>query len=670
MQGLLLLIFLIGYLLMASVGAWTKAAFQWPGYVMLGLAGVVALVRLRKGAKFTPSSLCLLTALLFTVYCGVRAWLSPVEYLARQDLMPLFGAFCAYTIFALHVEHPKLRKWFVLALFVLIAANFAIGFWQCQRDRTWHILFSLGYARQAGPKDAGGFFHSENHLAGFLVLSSFLLLGWALFARTKVPVRMAAMFGFILAVVALAMTHSRGGIVAGAGGLAAFVVLSVILYKKFLGPQFWKYMAAFGTMFLILGGFLVFLTWSMLEKAYKGQIVNDEMDFRSALTQLAVKQWHLSPVVGTGAQSYEFYSRKLTEDMHSWNGAWDKSAIYAHNDYAQLLADYGAVGLGLGLLMALVHGGNGLRFLFWYRNSRYDRTGDATSNSLAVAMGAVAGLVAIGVQSIIDFNLHIPANAILAGSIFGLLANPGFDSEAKRIVRVPGEKPLLTLLAAAMGGFILWGAWNGIPAELAVERGWFKSYAKDWLGALPDYEKAVTRDPKNPETWFKYGRAYFNLAHEDDMPAAVTRAWNIKAAEKFEKARALYPQNPYYLTSLAEVLSELGNYDDSRRLYEQSVEWAPGNTHMLSNYGFFLIKWGHYAEGRAVFDRLMKSKVWWNQDRVDAEQILRALDEQEKAQKAAPAPVAPAAEPTPAAPAPVPDPSAPAAPAPEPKAGQ
>src|ERR1041384_5182850 len=43
------------------------------------------------------------------------------------------------------------------------------------------------------------------------------------------------------------------------------------------------------------------------------------------------------------------------------------------------------------------------------------------SNKFAFVLGASVGLVAILVHSIVDFNMHIPANAILAIALMALL---------------------------------------------------------------------------------------------------------------------------------------------------------------------------------------------------------------------------------------------------------
>ncbi len=76
---------------------------------------------------------------------------------------------------------------------------------------------------------------------------------------------------------------------------------------------------------------------------------------------------------------------------------------YAHNDYLQLLTECGFVGFGL-MAWALVVT---LRHLF----SRFANHADWE----VAAMGSslTAGIVAFLLHSLVDFNMHIPANALM-----------------------------------------------------------------------------------------------------------------------------------------------------------------------------------------------------------------------------------------------------------------
>lgn len=664
MQPFLLAIFLLGYVLLATLGAWTRLAFQWPAYLVLAVGGLLALLRLRKGFRFSPSTVCLLSAFLFAIYCAARAWFSPVEYLARQDLLPLAACLVGYTLFALHVEHPKYRRWFAVTLTVLILANFGIGVYQAQYDRTWSPYHWLGYARTAGPANAGGFFHSENHLAGFLEGSLYFLAAFALFARIKLVWRMAALFALMLGLVVLVLTYSRAGLASAGLGLAAFGVLSLWLFGKFLGPQFWKYLVAFGMLFVLLGAFLVFLCRDFLTESYRnsGGVFGDGQ-FRLAYTQLALKQWETSPVWGTGARTFGAYAREFTTHDDDWNGAQNVDPDIAHNDYAQLLGDYGAVGFVLGLFLLLAHLGNGLRFLAWYRNVRYERTGDLFSNSLALALGSVSAVFAYMAHTAIDFNLHIPANALLVAALFGLLANPGFEADARRYFRLPGLKTALTLLTAAGAAWTLWLGWRAAPAELAYQQGLTRTHVRDYLGALGLHGRAAELDPAHQPNRMAYGTAFVGLAGEEEI-TPLANSWRDKAAKQFAAAVALDPRDAMAHINLAEQLSLIGpeRFAQAEEHYLKAISLAPALVVFHGRYGFHLLRHGQADKAADVWEETLKRK-WHDADSVAARHLMTKIREAQNLSVPAPAhaPETPAAPPTLPVPAPTPAPEVPPA---------
>ncbi len=81
---------------------------------------------------------------------------------------------------------------------------------------------------------------------------------------------------------------------------------------------------------------------------------------------------------------------------------------YAHNDYLQYLAELGLIGFALAL-------GVMGRCLYWMGRG-LDR-----SRLVAGACGAVA---AMGMHSMVDFNLYIPANALVLAWILGMATAP------------------------------------------------------------------------------------------------------------------------------------------------------------------------------------------------------------------------------------------------------
>ena len=83
---------------------------------------------------------------------------------------------------------------------------------------------------------------------------------------------------------------------------------------------------------------------------------------------------------------------------------------YTHNDYVQLIFETGVLGL---LVCALVV------WLIVWRVIAFRRQLQLFAPELHLQVCCGLALTAIGLHSLVDFNLHIPANAMLASSLFG-----------------------------------------------------------------------------------------------------------------------------------------------------------------------------------------------------------------------------------------------------------
>jgi len=112
------------------------------------------------------------------------------------------------------------------------------------------------------------------------------------------------------------------------------------------------------------------------------------------------------PLLGAGLGTYRdvIPNYRPQKDFFFVAGIPQPAAInYAHNDYLQLLTECGFVGFGL-MTWALVVT---LRHLF----SRFANHADWEVATLGSSL--TAGIVAFLLHSLVDFNMHIPANALM-----------------------------------------------------------------------------------------------------------------------------------------------------------------------------------------------------------------------------------------------------------------
>src|SRR5690606_30457932 len=148
-------------------------------------------------------------------------------------------------------------------------------------------------------------------------------------------------------------------------------------------------------------------------------------DPRVVIWKAALAQHAESPVTGVGARMfYDGCIQYRTPDTP----AHVNDALFVHNDWLQLLTDYGWIGLGLGLTIFLLHLIQSVRFLHWHATDRFQRTAQLTSRNVGHTVGGAAALCAGLSHALVDFHFHVPAIAILASLFMGTLANPGYTN--------------------------------------------------------------------------------------------------------------------------------------------------------------------------------------------------------------------------------------------------
>jgi O-antigen ligase len=129
-------------------------------------------------------------------------------------------------------------------------------------------------------------------------------------------------------------------------------------------------------------------------------------DIRSTIDRDALHMFANRPVLGFGAGTFR-------EVYPQFRSLYTNFLIdHAHNDYLELLAETGIVGLGICCWLIWTSTRAALGKI---RNWPSDVNG-------AVSLAALLGIAGILVHSFVDFNLQIPANAALFCALCGIAA--------------------------------------------------------------------------------------------------------------------------------------------------------------------------------------------------------------------------------------------------------
>ena len=567
MQKLALIFFLLGLFVTGLLGTETRLLFFWPGCALLGAAGLLAVLRWKLKVSFQPNDGCLLSMLALVAYLGWRAWASPVEVYAREDGAVLLACFVAYLMTVTAVSQPRWRLGIVCVLLVLAAGNLTAG-WLNFKGR-WDFHLVPGFTRAFPAGRIGGFFNNPNHLAAFLSFAAFLSAGVMLFARIHIASRLLLGFGILAMLTGVALTVSRAAMLGlGAGGLV-FLLLTLWTVRRARPPVFkWLVLAL-----LLVGG----TGGGALYKANEDSLLRRQLstpleaDMRVHIWRAALGQHAESPWVGVGARM--FYEGGVTyRDPRT--SAYTGDFLFAHNEYLQVLADYGWAGLVLVALVLLTHLWNGLRFLRWFVAERFPATGMLCSNSLALAVGGMAALVATLVHAAFEFHAHIPITAVLGAVVLGLLANPGIESEVFKSRRVPGLRLLLKILMLGASAALIAGAATFGRADAHAGLALVQNKRGDTAGALGSLARAVELDPRNAALAYQHGLALMD-SYRPEMLEAERRRIIETSATELTRATALNPHNYLCQVALADALDASGKTDAAMAAIQRALVLAP-----------------------------------------------------------------------------------------------
>lgn len=594
MRLLSFIFFILGLLVTGVLGTETALLFYWPGCLLLGLAGLVAGARWKMRIHFAPSDACLAAVVVLTLYLLGRAALSPVVAYAREDVFMLLGCFVTYVLTCTVASHPRWRIAIMTVLLLLTLGNLAVGFIHFSGNWTFHVV--PGFARTFGEGGRiGGFFINANHLAAFLSMVLFLCLGLMCFGRGGASAKLLLGFVCIFASIGMALTESRGALVGLGAGTAAFALVSLWIIWKTQRHIFGRLMVVIVVVAGLAGSVLYIVNAEYLKRRAHANPVTS--DVRQYVWKSALEQNALQPLTGKGSRMFYDYCVTLRQEGMA---GYHADPLFAHNEYLQMLADYGWAGLVLAALVLLLHVGNGLAFLRWFASHKFLHTGMLMSNTLGFATGALGALAATMVHALFEFHFHVAATAITGALVLGLLANPGFDLEGARRARLPGVRPFAkVLLVVASVAMIAGAVWLGPSDWWAAKAGMATAHG-DMQGRVEYLSAAVARDPFRAEAWYQRGLAWMDQ-WKPSLPEGLRTRLLGKAAADLERAVQLNPQHYLYATALVDVYDRQGREADALRMANVAVKAAPWHEESRLSLAMHLHRWRHFLEAERAY---------------------------------------------------------------------
>ena len=341
-------------------------------------------------------------------------------------LLPLLAFSCFAFLQTRISADPFQTKFFALQLVALTAFLALLYRYAATEKRIRILLYTIigiavatsifGLLRQTTQSQPGfvlpllkpgqGFaqFINKNHFAYLMEMAFGLGLGLLAGEKAKQN-RLLIHVALLLPIwIGLVLSNSRGGILA----MLTQVVIAALLVMKSEGSRTSRLIAVRAALVVVLVAGVLFGTlWiggdrlvSTIEAAGGEMSTNTAIErdgaSRNEIWRASAKLFTAHPLLGIGLGSYW----PNISAHHDASGALVPQE--AHNDYLELLASGGILGLAFAAWFALSV----------FRSARRNFL-SSTGFVRAARLGAILGLAGVAVHSLFDFGLHLFGNALV-----------------------------------------------------------------------------------------------------------------------------------------------------------------------------------------------------------------------------------------------------------------
>lgn len=474
------------------------------------------------------------------------AAIAPYRFPVCQSLVrwTAYGLFF-FTLVSLLDSRRRIRT----AAWVLVITAAAVSLYGMIETFSGHGQI-WWYAKRSYRGHVTGTFINRNHFAGFMEMGVMLAVGLGLAAGSTSGRRMpggkqrfwrhrliafdkqwarqtfVVFLGVVMALGTI-FSGSRGGMIATGAGLLVFGLLLTARPR-----QRKKGAVILGFVLLI---FVYAVPMGIEKPLQRFDYFDDSFEIRTRFALRTLDLFQDYVLAGVGAGNFQYaYPR--------WQSALDAEGgiVYAHNDWAQLLAEMGLVGV---LLFVI---GAGWFFLNLARAWRRRR--NSFSVSLAAAGFAAAGAMAVHAYS--DFNLHLPANALVLAALLAIAHAAACQTHHARESTETlsyGTFPLRgtggVLTAFIVGGILVFGM-------TVVRHGRAEYYCPTVRNStlnrnanppMADIRRAARLDPSNAAYWFTAAKRGVQI--RDAYVAGVRQAGlALSAADVADRRRRTQQQ--------------------------------------------------------------------------------------------------------------------------------
>jgi O-antigen ligase len=308
----------------------------------------------------------------------------------KEELYKLIGYALIFFLILNNIKRPAQLKKIMLTIVILA---FCISLFAIIQKAFWNGKIYWFRELRYGGKPFGPYVNS-NHYAGFMEMAIPLALAALITTRS---INKKIIYGFMAIVMAstIFLSLSRGGMLSFLGSLFT-ISLILFFHKSFNKHQI--------VIILLLIGIFMFILYLQFFSAVSERFLSlIDVEGISKIKRPLVWKDTLNivkdfPLLGTGLGTFRYIFPKYKSSGEQI------LFLYAENDYLQVLSEAGFIGF------FIIVWGVFIVTLSSFKTIAQDK----------LAIFFFGSIAAILIHSFFDFNLHIPANALIFSIILGM----------------------------------------------------------------------------------------------------------------------------------------------------------------------------------------------------------------------------------------------------------
>jgi len=515
------------------------------------------------------------------LYFVVRAFFSPVESLARMDNYIILSGMMAFNITLDSDIRKRLVLWVPYVLIFHILIHSAVAFYQFS-EPSYVPLRELMHSKQ----DISGFFGHRNFFCVYLSMCATALMSYVFLSKMQVFVKLVSLLSIALVCFMVYYSGSRGG--------GVFLIASLFLTSALVGfvnlkiNKSNKKLIYMGGSTMMIAGLVFSYFWyaKVIElRSFKNGILTDEA--RRSMTHLAKLSEPENPLIGGGSRFYSYESLRVW-DYASVNNSLRKPE-FVHNEYFQLIVDYGYIGITVAALLGLIVCASIMRQAT-KTTAKCVEHKVKKSSLLAMQISTLVICLALLAHSTIDFSLHVMPLVILPACFIGL-------SLCGKVSAWPTSKVfqcLSVLCVFLLSGYLSLS--QSRPSSLVLLNQLHQSQnSRDYLreASVRLQLAEISNDHLH------YERAATRLMRSHDHTQDFRKLELAESA--YRSALDIHPYSEYSLVFLSKILLTKGQLEEAKVYLDRSL-------HQLGNmeYRFgvrLLLSDFHYQSARKAHDK-------------------------------------------------------------------